>query len=44
MGYKIVIRDAWSKTDLIQIQNHAKGSKTIIAVGDKRGDDDAQGY
>ena len=39
MGYKIVSRGAIGRTELIQIKN-----KKIIAVADKRGDDDARGY
>ena len=39
MGYTITAKDAWSRTELIQMKN-----KKIDAVGDKRGDDDARGY
>jgi gamma-glutamyltranspeptidase/glutathione hydrolase len=39
MGYTIKVKGAWSRTELIQIKN-----KKMIAVGDKRGDDDARGY
>ena len=39
MGYKIKTRGAIGRTELIQIKG-----KQIIAVGDKRGDDDAEGY
>ena len=39
MGYKIIERGAIGRTELIHIQN-----KKIIAVADKRGDDDAKGY
>ncbi len=44
MGYTIKATGAWSKTELIQIKDAATAHKTIIAVGDKRGDDDARGY
>lgn len=39
IGYKINERTAIGRTELIQIKN-----KKIIAVGDKRGDDDARGW
>ena len=39
MGYKIVTRGAIGRTELIEIKN-----KKIVAVADKRGDDDARGY
>ena len=39
MGYTIKVKGAWSRTELIQIKN-----KKIVAVGDKRGDDDARGW
>jgi len=39
MGYSINVREAIGRTEVIQI----KGKK-IIAVGDKRGDDDARGF
>ncbi len=39
MGYKIVKRGTIGRTELIQIKN-----KKIIAVADKRGDDDVRGY
>ncbi len=39
MGYKIKERTAIGRTEVIMIKN-----KKIIAVGDKRGDDDARGY
>jgi gamma-glutamyltranspeptidase/glutathione hydrolase len=39
MGYVIKERDAIGRTEVIQVKN-----KKIIAVGDKRGDDDARGY
>ncbi|MEP7237526.1 MAG: gamma-glutamyltransferase [Ferruginibacter sp.] len=44
MGYKIIVKAAWSRTELIQIENHFNAGSKIIAVGDKRGDDDARGY
>lgn len=43
MGYTIKKRGAIGRTELILIEK--KGAKEIItAVGDKRGDDDAEGY
>ncbi|MBL0183986.1 MAG: gamma-glutamyltransferase [Chitinophagaceae bacterium] len=39
MGYNIKVREAIGRTEVIQISG-----KKIIAVGDKRGDDDARGY
>lgn len=39
MGYKVTKRGAIGRTEIILITN-----KTITAVGDKRGDDDAEGY
>ncbi len=39
MGYKITLRGNIGKTEVIQIKG-----KQIIAVGDKRGDDTAEGY
>ena len=39
MGYKIIIRGQIGRTEVIQIKG-----KQIIAVGDKRGDDAAEGY
>ncbi len=39
MGYILKPRGAWSRLEIIQIKN-----KKIVAVGDKRGDDDARGY
>ncbi len=44
MGYTVKIKGAWSSTEVIQIKNTSKQLRTIIAVGDKRGDDDARGY
>lgn len=44
MGYSIKTKGAWSRTEIIQIKNSTAANKTIIAVGDKRGDDDARGY
>ncbi len=43
MGYKITKRGAIGRTELILITNK-DAHKTITAVGDKRGDDDAEGY
>ena len=42
MGYTVNKRGEIGRTELILITNGAK--KTIVAVGDKRGDDDAEGY
>ena len=42
MGYKVNKRGEIGRTELILITNGAK--KSIVAVGDKRGDDDAEGY
>ena len=39
MGYKIMARGDIGRTDLILIRK-----KKVIAIGDKRGDDDAEGY
>ena len=39
MGYNIKVRSAIGRTELILIKR-----KKIVAVGDKRGDDDAEGY
>ena len=42
MGYKINKRENIGRTELILITGGVK--KSIVAVGDKRGDDDAEGY
>lgn len=39
MGYSLKTRKSIGRTDLILVSNHK-----IIAVGDKRGDDDAEGF
>jgi gamma-glutamyltranspeptidase / glutathione hydrolase len=39
IGYKITVRGNIGRTEVIQIKG-----KQIIAVGDKRGDDTAEGY
>ena len=45
MGYDIKERGAIGRTEVIQVKNtSATTIRTIIAVGDKRGDDDARGY
>ena len=44
MGYTLKPRGAWSRLEIIQINNPSASNRTIIAVGDKRGDDDARGY
>lgn len=44
-GYKIKVKGAWSRTEIIQIKNNPSTKlRMIIAIGDKRGDDDARGY
>jgi len=40
MGYKLYQREAIGRTELIEILPDGK----IIAIGDKRGDDTAEGY
>jgi gamma-glutamyltranspeptidase / glutathione hydrolase len=45
MGYNIKVREAIGRTEVIQIKtNPSTKLRTIIAVGDNRGDDDARGY
>ncbi len=44
MGYTLSERGAIGRTEVIQITNLPGKPKNIIAVGDKRGDDDARGY
>jgi gamma-glutamyltranspeptidase / glutathione hydrolase len=44
MGYTLKPRGAWSRLEIIQIKRTSPSQATIIAVGDKRGDDDARGY
>ena len=44
MGYVIKEKSAWSRTEIIQITNPSTSLRRIVAVGDKRGDDDARGY
>ena len=44
MGYILKPRGGWSRLEIIQIKNPSASNRTIIAVGDKRGDDDARGY
>jgi gamma-glutamyltranspeptidase/glutathione hydrolase len=44
MGYTLKPRGAWSRLEIIQINRTANSKSKIIAVGDKRGDDDARGY
>ena len=43
MGYKVNKRGEIGRTELILITTNGK-TKSIVAVGDKRGDDDAEGY
>ena len=44
MGYKLKEREAIGRTEVIQLKKTSTPLRTIIAVGDKRGDDDARGY
>ena len=44
MGYDIKEREAIGRTEVILIKNPSTPLRKIIAVGDKRGDDDARGY
>ena len=44
MGYILKLKSAWSRLEIIQIKRTSSSQTTIIAVGDKRGDDDARGY
>lgn len=44
MGYKIKERTAIGRTEVIQVKDPLTKRRKIIAVGDKRGDDDARGY
>ena len=42
MGYKVSKRGAIGRTELIEIKK--TNVKSITAIGDKRGDDSAEGY
>lgn len=44
MGYDVRERGAIGRTEVIQVANSSPKQRKIIAVGDKRGDDDARGY
>jgi len=44
MGYTLKERSAIGRTEVIQVTKSSTSPRTIIAVGDKRGDDDARGY
>ncbi len=44
MGYKVKDRGEIGRTEVIQIKNPSTPLRTITAIGDKRGDDDARGY
>lgn len=45
MGYQIKVREAIGRTEVIQINNNPSTKlRSVIAIGDKRGDDDARGY
>ena len=42
MGYKIAPRTSFGRIELIEVKQSAK--REVIAVGDRRGDDDTEGY
>jgi gamma-glutamyltranspeptidase/glutathione hydrolase len=44
MGYELKERGAIGRTEIIQIKKSSALPRSITAVGDKRGDDDAEGY
>ncbi|HRI24579.1 MAG TPA: gamma-glutamyltransferase [Ferruginibacter sp.] len=45
MGYSIKLREAIGRTEVIRVTyNQSTKQRSIVAVGDKRGDDDARGY
>jgi gamma-glutamyltranspeptidase/glutathione hydrolase len=44
MGYILKPRGGWCRLEIIQVKRTSSSQTTIIAVGDKRGDDDARGY
>ena len=44
MGYQVKRRSAIGRTEVIQVKNPAAKPRKIIAVADKRGDDDARGW
>jgi len=44
MGYTLKERSQIGRTELIQVKEPAASPRVIIAIGDKRGDDDARGY
>ncbi len=44
MGYKITVRGFIGRTEAILLKPDRKGGFTLDAVGDKRGDDHAEGY
>ncbi len=44
MGYTVNARSAIGRTEVIKIEKSAKVPRLVIAVADKRGDDDARGY
>lgn len=43
MGYTLKERSPIGRTELIQVKEAANSPRVIIAIGDKRGDDDARG-
>jgi len=44
MGHKVTVRGAIGRTEVIRINHSVDGKLNIEAVGDKRGDDAAEGY
>ncbi len=44
IGYTTKFKTAWCRLEIIQVKKPSALTRTIIAVGDKRGDDDARGY
>jgi gamma-glutamyltranspeptidase/glutathione hydrolase len=44
MGYKVTSRGNIGRTELIMIKAPSTPLRTIVAIGDKRGDDAAEGY
>jgi gamma-glutamyltranspeptidase/glutathione hydrolase len=44
MGYKITVRGAIGRTEVIKITYNTAGKAVIDAAGDKRGDDTAEGF
>jgi gamma-glutamyltranspeptidase/glutathione hydrolase len=44
MGYKVTVRGFIGRTEAILLTPDGKGGYKLVAVGDKRGDDHADGY